>query len=75
MYMNMRGYPILHLDTHACKGTSCSRKGYGCKWTWEDIQHYTSTHIHVKEQLVVRKDMDVNKDERLSDITLRHTLK
>jgi hypothetical protein len=28
-----------------------------------------------KEQLVVRKDMDVNEHERLSNITLRHKLK
>jgi hypothetical protein len=20
------------------KGTACSKKGYGCKWTWEAIQ-------------------------------------
>ena len=33
------------------------------------------THIKVKEQLVVRKNMDVNEHERLSDITPRHTLK
>ena len=31
--------------------------------------------IKVKEQLVVRKDMDVNEHERLSYITLRHILK
>jgi hypothetical protein len=33
------------------------------------------TQIKVKEQLVVRKDMDVNEHERLSNITLRHKLK
>ena len=27
--------------------------------------------LHLKEQLVVRKDMDVNEHERLSNITLR----
>jgi hypothetical protein len=26
----------------------------------ETIQHYTSTQIKMKEQLIVRKDMDVN---------------
>ena len=26
----------------------------------ETIQHYTQTYIKVKEQLVVRKDMNVN---------------
>jgi hypothetical protein len=31
------------------------------------------TQIKVKEQLVVRKDMDVNEHERLSNITLRQT--
>jgi hypothetical protein len=40
--------------------TQISKKGYGCKWTYETIQLYTSTQIKVKEQLVVRKDMDVN---------------
>ena len=33
------------------------------------------TQIKVKKQLVVRKDMNVNKHERLSNITLRHKLK
>jgi hypothetical protein len=41
----------------------------------ESIQHYTHTQIKVEEQLVVRKDMDVNEHERLSNITLRHKLK
>ena len=31
--------------------------------------------IQAKEQLVVRKDMDVNEHERLSNITLRHKFK
>ena len=34
-----------------------------------------TTQTKVKEQLVVRKNMDVNECERLSNITLRHTLK
>ena len=34
---------------------------------------HLDTQIKVKEQLVVRKDMDVNEHERLSNITLRHT--
>jgi hypothetical protein len=33
------------------------------------------TQIKVKKQLVVRKDMNVNEHERLSNITLRHKLK
>jgi hypothetical protein len=32
-------------------------------------------YIHVKEQLVVRKDMDVNEHEKLSTFTLRHKFK
>jgi hypothetical protein len=27
-----------------------SKKGYGCTWSWENIQHYTLTQIKVKEQ-------------------------
>jgi hypothetical protein len=30
------------------------------------------TQIKVKEQIVVRKDMDVHENKRLSNITLRH---
>ena len=67
----MRDYPTLHLDANKYKGTPCSKKGYGCKWTWGTIQHYTKTQIKVKGQLVVRKDMDVNEHERLSNITLK----
>ena len=67
----MREYPTLHLDTNKSKGTAGSKKGYGCKWTWETIQHYTWTQIKVKEQLLVRKDMDVNEHERLSNFTLQ----
>ena len=29
--MNMRDYPIVHLDTGKSKGTACSKKGHGCK--------------------------------------------
>ena len=71
----MRDYPTLHLDINYSKGTACSKKGYGSKWTWETIQLYTETQIKVKEQLIVRKDMDVNEHERLSNITLIHKLK
>ena len=57
------------------KGTACSKKGYGCRWTWETNQHYTRTQIQVKEQLVVRKDVDVNEHERLSNIIAGHKFK
>ena len=29
--MNMKDYPTLHLNANKCKGTACSKKGYGCK--------------------------------------------
>ena len=47
-----------------------SKKGYGYKLTYETIQLYTQTQTKVKEQLVVRKDIDVNELERLSNFTL-----
>jgi hypothetical protein len=50
------------LDSLSCSFTSISF-------------HYTKTQIKVKEQLVVRKDMDVNEHERQSNITPRHKLK
>ena len=59
----MRDYTTLHSETDWSKGT------------WETIQHYTKTQIEVKEKLVVRKNMDVNEDERLFNITLRNRLK
>jgi hypothetical protein len=30
----MRNYSTLHLDINKSKGTACSQKRYGCKWTW-----------------------------------------
>ena len=56
-------------------GTAYSKKGYRCKWNMRDypILHL-DTHWRM-EQLVVRKDMDVNENERLSNITRRNKLK
>jgi hypothetical protein len=71
----MKDYPTLHLDNNNSKGTACSKKGYGCKWTWRTIQNYTLTKLIVQEQLVVRKDMDVNEHEVQSNITLRHNIR
>ena len=87
----MRNYATLHSETDWGKGTDCSKKEYGCKWTWdyptshsdtdwskgtwETMQHYTQTQMEVKEQLVVRKNMDVTEHERLYNITLRYILK
>ena len=59
----MRDYTTLHSDTDWSKGTACSKKEYGCDWTWETIQHYTQTHI------------EVEKHERLCNITRIHKLK
>ena len=61
----MRDYPTLHLDKHK----NISKKEYECKWTRETIQHYTWTNI----KTLVRKDRNVNEDERLSNITLGQT--
>jgi hypothetical protein len=63
MWLNMKDYPTLHSDTDWSKGT------------WEIIQHYTQTQIEVTEQLVVRKNRDVNEHERLSNVTPSHLLK
>ena len=38
------------------------------------LQHYAQIQIKIKEELVVRKDMDVNKHDRLPNITLTHKL-
>ena len=44
-----------------------------------NMRDYPTLHLdknqRKKEQLVVRKDMDINELERLSNITLRHKLK
>jgi hypothetical protein len=32
--MNIKDYSTLHLDKNHSKGTACSKKGYGYKWTW-----------------------------------------
>jgi hypothetical protein len=73
--MNKRDYLTSHLDTNQRRGTAYSMKGYWCKWTREAIKHYTYIQIKVKEQRVVRKDLDVNEKERLSNITLRQKIK
>ena len=43
-----------------------------------NMREYLTLHLDtnkVKEQLVVRNDMDVNEHERVSNITLRHKVK
>jgi hypothetical protein len=72
--MNKRDYPTLHLDTNESKETACNMIGNACKWTRETTQHYTWTQIKVKEQLVVRKAIDVNEHASLSNITLGYKL-
>ena len=73
--MNKKDYPTLHLDTNESKETACNMIGNACKWTRETIQHYTWIQIKVKEQLVVRKEMNINEQERLPNITLTHKWK
>ena len=40
------------------------------------MSDYPTLHLRqiIKEQLIVRKDMDVNEHEKLYNITLRHKL-
>jgi hypothetical protein len=71
----MRVYPTLHLVINENKEIACNTIGSAYKWTRETTQHYTWTQMKVKEQFVVRKIMDVNEHERLSNITLRCKLK
>jgi hypothetical protein len=59
----MGDYVTLHVDTNDSKATAYSNKEYGCDWKCKTIQHYTQTQIEVKE------------NERLYNITFRHTLK
>ena len=59
----MGDYVKLHVDNNDSKATAYSNKEYGCDWKCKTIQHYTQTQIEVKE------------NERLYNITLRHTLK
>jgi hypothetical protein len=58
--MDVNEHKRLSNITNKSRITACIKKGYGCKWTWETIQHYTWTQIRVKEQLVVRKGIGVN---------------
>jgi hypothetical protein len=44
--MNTRDYPTLHLDVNKSKGTACSKKGYGCKWTWDTNKIVSHVHLH-----------------------------
>jgi hypothetical protein len=89
IYIHIHSYYKLFLYLNLCAnimldGLSCSftpisflttSGSFTSIWTWETIQHYTRTQIQVKEQLVVRKDMDVNEHERLSNIILGHKFK
>jgi hypothetical protein len=61
--------------TTTCVFTLIVVKRIWCKWTCETNQHYTKTQIKVNEQLVVRKDIDVNEHDRLYNITYRLKLK
>jgi hypothetical protein len=74
MQINTRNHRTVHLDTNKSKGTACSKKWYGCKWAQETMHQYTYTQIKVKEQLVIRNDMDVNEHKPLLNITLTHKL-
>jgi hypothetical protein len=51
----MRVYPTLHLVINENKEIACNTIGSAYKWTRETTQHYTWTHMKVKEQFVVRQ--------------------
>ena len=36
------------------------KKGYGCNWTRETIQYYTFIQIEMEQQLVIRKNMNLD---------------
>jgi hypothetical protein len=72
LYIHILSYYKLFLYFNLC--LSVMLDSLSCSFT--SISFLTTcTQIKVKEQLVVRKDMDVKEHERLSNITLRHKLK
>jgi hypothetical protein len=73
--MNTRHYRTLDEDTNSSKETAGSKNRYGCKWGQRTIEHYISTEIKVKEQVVIANDIDVNEHKTLSNGTLRKKLK
>ena len=44
--MNTRAYSTLHLDTNLSKGTACSKKWYGCKWTQVTVVTYKIMYMY-----------------------------
>jgi hypothetical protein len=68
IYIYIVSYYKLFLYFNLCL-SKCNVNGH------ERLSNITlrQTQITVKEQLVVRNDMDVNEHERLSNITLRQT--
>jgi hypothetical protein len=47
----------------------------GCGLIHTHVMVWVILIVNVKEHIVVRKDIDVNENNRLSNIALRHTLK
>ena len=41
-------------------------------WKWKNLRNNTCI---CKDEKLVRKEVDVNKHDRLSNLTIRHTLK
>jgi hypothetical protein len=66
------------VDSFSCSFTSISFLTTSCSFTYSDVNEHErlsnitlKTQIEVKEQILVRKDIDVNEHERLSNITLK----
>ena len=80
MSLNIREYRTLHPDTYGSNVTWETIQHY-TQTQIEVKEHerlYNNTHntqIEVKEQFLVRKNMDVTEHERLYNISLRHRLK
>jgi hypothetical protein len=72
--MNTRHYRTLQEDTNSSKETTCSKNGYGYKWGQRTNEHYISTEIKVKEQVVIGNDIDIHEHKTLSNGTLRNKL-
>jgi hypothetical protein len=77
----MREYPTSHVHLHDF--VSKCNVGYSLMFLYVNlclsvmlgILSCSFTLIKVKEQLVVRPDIDVNEHERIPNITLTHKLK
>jgi hypothetical protein len=76
LYIHILSYYKLFLYFSLCLNVMLD--GLSCSCTFVSFLTTScsiKTQTKVKEQLVVRKDMNAQEHERLSNITLRHKLK